>query len=262
MGCDYVEMREDRWLSAIFGHPVFKIEVPPVANDAIPLEWGERIRRHARRQSAAMYYAKVGTDQVEAVRRLASAGLYVVDVNVTFGLATRPPGPVERRALWNGVIDEISPDQQEDVLEIAATCFRYSRFHLDPAISPTIANRIKREWIRSYIAKERGEALFAASVDGRVVGFLAVLASEQGGQRIRTIDLIGVESSGQDRGVGRALIEFFINRYTPECDWLRVGTQVANVPSIRLYSRCGFSFVTSAYVMHMHVPKPETTGGT
>jgi RimJ/RimL family protein N-acetyltransferase len=36
-----------------------------------------------------------------------------------------------------------------------------------------------------------------------------------------------------------------------------VGTQIANLPSIRLYEKLGFSLVKSAYVMHRHVPQPE-----
>jgi hypothetical protein len=33
---------------------------------------------------------------------------------------------------------------------------------------------------------------------------------------------------------------------------MRVGTQIANIPSLRLYERLGFTMAESAYVLHAH----------
>jgi hypothetical protein len=38
---------------------------------------------------------------------------------------------------------------------------------------------------------------------------------------------------------------------------LLVGTQVANIPSVRLYERMGFSLSSSQYVLHLHVEKGQ-----
>jgi len=240
---------EDEWLSACIGYPVFRIEAPQDKPQFL-----EAMERHASRQHTAMYYVRITADQIETVRRFSAAGFYVVDVGVTFGLKIHPDGPAgPTRPTLAYEIAEISPEMHEDVLEIAATCFRYSRFHQDPGIPPVTANRIKREWIRSYIEKRRGEALWVASSQGRPIGFLAVLGSYEGGSRIRIIDLIGVSIQAQNRGVGRALVQFFMDRYAPESDYLEVGTQIANIPSLRLYSACGFLPAKSVYVMHRHV---------
>jgi ribosomal protein S18 acetylase RimI-like enzyme len=142
-------------------------------------------------------------------------------------------------------------------VEIAGTCFRYSRFHLDPRVPREIADRIKREWIRNYATKRRGERLLVASLEGRPAGFLAVLASESGGQRIRTIDLVGVAAWAQRRGVGRALVEAFIAASRGVCDVMQVGTQAANIPSMRLYETTGFCMSRSQYVLHGHVPADQ-----
>ena len=211
------------------------------------------VRRHANEQSAAFYYAKVDTDQIGIVKQLSQAGLYVVDVNVTFSLdpgvrdAVKPSTP-------SCSIHEISPTQHDQVLDIAGSCFRYSRFHLDPQVPNEIADRIKRKWIQSYITGQRGERLLVAAHGDKPVGFLAVIGSEAAGRRIRTIDLIGVGTGLQRQGVGRALVAFFIDYYRA-CDYLEVGTQVANIPSIRLYTTFGFEIVRSQYVMHMSVLK-------
>ena len=248
-----MEIREDRWLSAIFGRGVFKIDIEP---SVVPYEHPsanicDLIRCHASQQAAAMYYTRVDTNQVGVVRRLSSTGLYVVDVNVTFGIDTdspvSPAGPMEAS------ICEVSPKQHQGVLDIAATCFQYSRFHLDPFVPNAIANRVKHDWVLNYIRKGRGEQLFVALIDKQPVGFLAVLASELDGKRVKTIDLIGVNQAFQKRGIGQALAAFFIQQYKDQCDFLRVGTQVANVTSMRLYQKLGFLIIKSQYVMHMHV---------
>jgi GNAT superfamily N-acetyltransferase len=252
-----MEILEDRWLSGVVGKAVFKIEagspaLPSAQNSGITA----RIRRHAAEQQEAMYYAKVDAAEVDLVRQMIQAGLYVVDVNVTLSV---PAGcshtPVQLSDTPRCVIGEIVPGQHEGVLAIAGSAYRYSRFHLDPLVPQSIAHQIKRAWIHNYIRKQRGEKLWVASVDGRPVGFLAVLASEAAGKRIRTIDLIAVEPTFQNKGVGKALVAHFLAAYQHEADVLQVGTQVANIPSLRLYQKLGFLMNKAAYVLHMHVPQ-------
>jgi ribosomal protein S18 acetylase RimI-like enzyme len=159
-------------------------------------------------------------------------------------------------------IREITPEHHEAVLRIAATCFRYSRFHLDPLIPVAVANRIKHDWILNYIKKQRGEQLWVALHEDRPAGFLAVLSSDSGGRRTRTIDLIGVDGAFQGRGFGASLVAFFLDRYAGESDYLQVGTQVANIPSMKLYQKFGFAIVRAQYVLHKHVHEARGGSGT
>jgi ribosomal protein S18 acetylase RimI-like enzyme len=78
-------------------------------------------------------------------------------------------------------------------------------------------------------------------------GFLAVL--ETGDARV--IDLVGVAPERQGRGVGSTLVDAFVRRHRGH--ELVVGTQLANVPSLRLYRRAGFAIARSAFVLHRHV---------
>jgi len=254
-----MEILEDRWLSAIFGHGVFKID--PLVNGYASSVLKDLLSQHASRQSAAMYYTKVATDRVDVVRRLNEAEFYVVDVNITLRRDAKC-SPVYPSPAVNVSIDEIRPNQHQAVLDIAETCFQFSRFHLDPFIPKKIANQIKRDWVLSYLRKQRGDRLFVALLNEQVVAFLAVLTSEADGKRIRTIDLIGVHRAFQGRGIGQALLEFFVRRYENQYDLFQAGTQVLNVPSIRLYQKFGFSIASSTYVMHRHVrgndPKAES----
>ena len=188
-------------------------------------------------------------ENVAAVRALAEAGFYVTDVNVTFAAATADI----QAARGEVAVMEARPDQQEAVLDIAGTAFRYSRFHLDPLLRAGLADRIKREWIRSYFQKARGDRLLVALVDDRPAGFLAALVADRPEETVAVIDLIGVARDRQGRGVGRALVAAFAECYRGRCPRSEVGTQIANLPSLAFYEGLGFRLVGSQYVLHRHV---------
>src|SRR5207249_33706 len=116
----------------------------------------------------------------------------------------------------------------------------FSRFHLDPLVDNAIANRIKHSWIESYLEGRRGEKLLVAVIGNMPVGFLAVLSNEKDEAPSRTIDLIAVDSAHRRKGIAEVLIRHLVEDSRHRFQNLFVGTQVANVPSIRLYEKLGF----------------------
>ncbi|MGH2933087.1 MAG: GNAT family N-acetyltransferase [Gaiellaceae bacterium] len=186
-----------------------------------------------------LHTVKVPASEVAAVAELEALGFGVVDVNVTL-----------ERTGFDGVaspsVAVATPEQHDALLDVAGSCFRYSRFHLDPHIPRESADRVKREWVRSYVEGRRGIELLASGTDG----FLAVLEAPDGA---RVIDLVGVATSAQGRGAGEALVVAFAARHGGGGRTLRVGTQVANVPSLRLYEKLAYRIVGATYVLHRHV---------
>lgn len=251
-----VNIREDCWLSSVLGCNVFQVDAGEIEKKHREDRGSivDPIRSHIAGQSLAMYYTKVDSADVDLVRRLASEGFSAVDVNVTLGLDKSSSSDIcaaGTRSVCS--ISEIGSEQHRDVLDIASSCFRYSRFHLDPLIPDEIANQVKREWVQNYILGKRGEQLFVASVDSRPAGFLAVLVAKVNGKKAGVIDLIGVGRQFQRRGIGQALVDHFFAEYRGKVDSFFVGTQIANTPSLRMYQKLGFSIIKAAYVMHLHV---------
>jgi ribosomal protein S18 acetylase RimI-like enzyme len=239
-----MKLCEDRWLADIMDRPCFRLDLAADPNiTASPI--GERLRSHP----TAFCYAKVGAEDVRAIQALSAVGFFVCDVNVVF----------ERTALKStdtapSTVDiaECSAADSDGVLAIAGSCFRFSRFHLDPLVPALVANAIKREWVRSYIGRTRGDRLFVARVGGAPIGFLASLVTRAPSGSHATIDLVGVASTGHNNGIGGALCDAFIAHYT-EVDSLNVGTQAANIASVRMYEKRGFRLRASQYVLHLHV---------
>ncbi len=234
-------VNEDRWLSDIFGHAVFRVIVP---RDAESIH-ADELRKHARLQSPAMYYAKVGTSQVAVLKQLEAAGMNVVDVNVTL---SRSSDALTLSSRSRCVVKEALPADEAAVCAIARECFRYSRFHLDPDTPNELADQVKHDWVRNYFRGQRGDRLFVAWRDGRPAGFLQALNTG----KTALIDLIGVSSQFQRCGLASSLLQSFGDYYQDRSDVFQVGTQVTNIASLRLYQKYGFEVSDSNYVLHMH----------
>jgi ribosomal protein S18 acetylase RimI-like enzyme len=207
----------------------------------------DSLRDDLQNVGAGFFYVKLPTDAVELLQELQLRGFRVVDVNVTLERdAIREQKNIDSTC----GIGEFNPQRHGAVADIAAACFVYSRFHLDPRISNEIANRIKREWVENCMSGVRGNRLWVSEQDGRPTGFLAEMNSQQDGVSTSVIDLVGVAVQYQGMGIGRALVETVL--CTTAADRVRVGTQAANVPSLRLYESAGFRVVATQYVLHGH----------
>lgn len=237
---------KDDWLSAKFNREVFKVDMPDGSLGA-----DQSLGSHIHDHPGAIYSCVLPTRSIAQTLSLIRYGFYVVDVRVTLTCHRALPLPSER---YGGIhVRECSPADQEDLLAIAGTAFEWSRFHLDPNIDNTIANRIKQEWVLSYINHKRGDSLWVAETRDRIVGFLASMRAEHVDEWGGIVDLIGVSQDHQHEGVGKCLIRRFFQRYGG-CSFFQVGTQAANVGSIRFYESLGFRVSSTAYVLHLHTP--------
>ena len=116
-----------------------------------------------------------------------------------------------------------------------------------------MADEIKAQWAGNFFKGERGDRLVVAELTekGRqkIVGF-ALLATPANGQVV--IDLIAVEEAYRRRGIAAEMIAFVESQFAPAV--IAVGTQVANLPSVRLYEKLGFRLAGTQHVFHFHNP--------
>ncbi len=250
-----LRLRRDEWLSGQMGTNVFSLSLPEA--EVSPAGWEDRVPDLlAGCTRPAFCFAKVPTSTVAPVRALTGAGFAVVDVNLT--LERLPGRAQDSSGSLSGIsVRPFRPEEASPILDIAGSCFRFSRFHLDDRIPAEKAHAVKRAWVENYTLGRRGEELLVAVHGDRPVGFLAVLAVESKEKKIMVIDLIGVDPSFQGQGAGYALVDHFCSTSEGRCDLLRVGTQAANIPSLRLYQDTGFKMVASAYVLHAHLGAEE-----
>ena len=221
-------MREDAWLGEHLGCTAWTVEDLDTADELSA-------------SGPGFFQARVPTADVARVGMLERAGFRTVDVTITL---RRDPGLVlpERRAQ----VRDARADDRRAVVAIAERDYTVSRFHLDPEIADDVARSIKRDWVDNYFKGARGDRMLVAEQAGEVAGFQLVLDAREAA----VIDLIAVTSAARGQGIGSSLV-CCLAQSSPNRS-VQAGTQVANLPALRLYGRLGFAVARTDYVLHRH----------
>lgn len=222
-------IQKDPWLSEILGKVAFHLEV------------GEKLPESF--QCECFIDVKIDSGNVVAINALQEMGFLLTDTHIQL---KREPSPLLRSE--TGVRLAVSSDEVA-VRAIAGSAFTNSRFHLDPRIDNSVANRIKSEWAGNFFKNTRGDWMVVVEDKGVVCGFLQLL--KKSSTEI-IIDLIAVQEDSQGKGFAAAMIAFAFNNCLTNPSII-VGTQVSNIRSLRLYESLGFRVSSAKYVFHLHL---------
>ena len=231
-------MAADQWLSSVTGLACYSAGASGAeigAGQLVALAGGRN----------AFFAAKVPVDDVVELERFLAAGFRIVDTNVTLECASAQYAGARESA----DVRPAAVSDREPVLEIAASAFRWSRFHRDPRFSRALADHVKRAWAENCLDGRRGDEVLVVLHNGAPAGFLAALKTGS----VAVVDLVAVHPQRQGGGLGEALTQAFAARWASRAERLRVGTQLANTAALRLYQRLGFRVAEAKHVLHAHV---------
>lgn len=231
-----VALDPDLFLSRVMDQAVYRVPVHAADSDR------DDLLRAA--GPGSFLYAKVPATQPGVLRQMQTLGFYVVDAAVTLAGVPR----CSDRDWVDEDVRVAAPEDRGAVADLGGSCFRSSRFHLDPQIDRQVADRIKRAWVDNFFVGDRGDSLIVATMDDRVVGFLQLFYRDND----LIIDLIGVAEEGRRRGLARRMSEHAW-RHCGAFDRVVVGTQANNGPALALYQSMGCRVVDITYVLHAHV---------
>jgi ribosomal protein S18 acetylase RimI-like enzyme len=231
-------LAEDPWLSARLGKPAFHLvgDLARLASCEAGLQ---------RELGAGHLFAdvKVPVNDLRAVSTVQKLGFLLVDTNLGFSIACRDLPQVDCADILFA-----QPGMEQAVGTIAEKSLVCDRFHLDPAIPSSTASDIKRVWAQNYFRGLRGDWMVVACRQGEPVGFLQLIRSPRAEL---VIDLIAVDSAHRRQGIASAMIAFAA-KHCDAMESMVVGTQAANVSSVRLYENLGFRLKSAQYVFHHH----------
>lgn len=223
-------LQPDSWLSEMIGKPAWHLTPTGRELDRVPLPG----------DGPCFVDAKAPANDVETVGRVENAGFRLVDTNLQL---ERPAWPVARSRTGRFAL----PEDRSAVERLAESAFTYSRFHMDPLIPRSTADRIKRAWAGNYFDGKRGDHMVVSEVDGEIAGFLQLF--QQGDLLI--IDLVAVSSRFRGRGLAADMLAF-AESTIPNVGRVKVGTQAANARALHAYSRDKFRIISATYVFHYH----------
>lgn len=231
---------EDHFLCGILGRPVyfFKSPVETLSNSKFP-------------QPPCFIYNKTKTCEIEDIKKVEHLGFHLIDTNLIFCLKKK--NFVEQLSLPPRYSMRWSCSTDCDVVgNIARNNFKYSRFHLDPLIENSVADDVKKAWATNFFSGTRGDHMIVSCYDEQPVGFTQILHQSK---NELVIDLIAVDLEHRGKGLASRMISFMMKELfvgLPDSALIKVGTQIANIPSIALYQKMGFQVTSSTYVFHYH----------
>ena len=230
-------MRFLEWDSEFFGHRIFRGDVERLDKATM-----DAISEECRDVGAECVTLLVDAGAFHQASEAEDDGFRLMDIRVTLesSVAERDhptPAPSIRPARVGDI----------PVLEaIAAGSHTDTRFFADAKFAPK-APELYRTWIAQSV---RGDAdlVLVAETSGRPVGYFTChRRSDSSGH----IGLVGVSSSAQGRGLGRALMETALGWFNESgLHRVEVVTQGRNVAAQRLYQRSGF--VTARVQLWFH----------
>jgi ribosomal protein S18 acetylase RimI-like enzyme len=231
-------MKKDEWLSAILEKNAYSLDLS-IVNSPILLK--ETLRQT---KKPTFVYAKVPSGHSLWPNWLKQEGFQWIDSQITF---EKPVDVYEN----NGDLAQVRhalPQDEKEVVDLAARGFSHTRFHVDPKIQPEKANQIEAQWAQNFFRQKRGDQMIVALREGKVAGFCQVILQEP---HTIVIDLICTDAMFRRQGVARSMIGF-VQSQNVRMKTLRINTEGSNTESNNLYQKMGMKPIISVDIFHYH----------
>ncbi len=137
---------------------------------------------------------------------------------------------------------------------LSRNAFIQSHYYASGLFTRNEADRIYYMWIENAIEENADKLLLVVDNKGKIIGYIANRIVDVNDTSYGVIELIAVDKDYRGRGLGRLLIRetirYFITTY--KVQGIFVGTQLTNIPALKLYNICGFN--TIGYMVTYHTP--------
>jgi nucleoside-diphosphate-sugar epimerase/ribosomal protein S18 acetylase RimI-like enzyme len=239
-------LKKDEWLSKLMGRDAYTVALTPSLLEAASGKHSRGYTQFRERQAKPVFMtAKVPVTDRAGIQLLQEHGFRLIDTNLRFEKRAESSTAVS----GDCVLRFAAPTDRDAVTDLARHNFAFSRFYLDELIPNNTAAEIKAQWAGNFFSGQRGDKLVVALLNQKIVGFTLLLRPTDADV---IIDLIAVDAAHRRQGVAAEMIAFVESQFAPSK--IVVGTQIANLPSVRLYEKLGFRLAEAQYVFHFHNP--------
>lgn len=157
------------------------------------------------------------------------------------------------------LIRDYQPGDEERMAAIAPRAFRvWARYGIDYSLPRESVDAEYREEALGYAermrAGEKGLAVFVATFDQRIIGYIVVRLrpdlAARFGMKWGELRSLAVDPDFHHKGAGKALVARAMDWYREQgCKYLEVVTDQNNVAAIRTYEGAGFRTIYSAVTL-------------
>lgn len=217
---------------------------------------------HAARSELRHVTIRLDSSDLSGLHAVERAGFITVDNMLTFCLDLSRAS-IQDRAIplqcSEGVRFRLATEgDSEGAADLARTAYTYDRFHSDPFISARQADELYAEWLRNSCAGTAADAVLLAEDEKGVLGFVTCKLQRDTqrhlGRLVGTIELIATAGRARRNGIGRSAMYAALSWFRDQqADFVEVGTQLRNIPALRLYESCGFRLAGSCVSLRKHL---------
>ncbi len=225
------------WESKILKLPVFTLKSQKISQ--LKLADLEKLPH------SSLVSVRVSRRAAKQARQLKKLGFYLVENYRQYECGTKITKESGPRTVE---IKIIGPEATAVCRRLAKQSFRYDRFHCDPQIKKSLADKSRASWIANAL---NGRALFVlgAFINKKLIGFIDVNKKSN----IGIIDLLAVNSHYRQQRIASQLIQSAKSILkNKRIHRIQVGTQTKNFPAISCYHKNNFKIIASYNTFHYH----------
>jgi len=241
--------RKLEWDSSFFGYNIALVNAERLT-DATAAE----VRNWCHENRIDCLYFLADASDPATVRVAEDNGFRFLDVRLTLGTTI---GEIPSSRLPGGTIRFGKPADANVLRSIASQSHRDSRFYYDPYFSRSQCDALYQTWIEKSL-NGYAEAVLVAEYNDELVGYLSCHTHSPGKGEI---GLFAVRSKAQGKGLGHGLVSESLRWFSANGrSQVTVVTQGRNVPSQRVYQRCGFQTKLVQLWYHAWFSRDRQTG--
>jgi len=201
------------------------------------------------RESIGYLSARIDASEISALHVLERFGFVTLDGILTFGMELKNEAAARFAAEVS--IRPATPRDNKVVADLARSSYLFDRFHTDPVILKALADELFASWARNSCRGKVADSVLVAENGSGVVGFVTCKLQHDSknylGTKIGNIVLVATAKEAQGQGIARALTQASLDWFSrEEVGIVEVGTQLRNIPAVRLYESSGFRLVKSS----------------
>lgn len=181
----------------------------------------------------------------------------MVDQKATFLADLTPtlPDSLETQAERFRILEYPKAPASEQLVSLAITAGRHSRFNVDPRIPKEKSETLYETWIRRSTLGEMADVVLTATdPGGETVGMITVSKADA----VASLGLVAVLDGFQRQGIGYSLVSA-AHQWMIACGakQARVVTQLDNTAACRLYKRSGYRLQNLQRYYHFWIEEAD-----
>ena len=239
------------WDAEIFGFPVAEYAIDDLeAVRASRAEVRQALKSWARSRRVELICCSVPGHEALGFELVPSLACSLVDFRIC---AMAPRLQAERLPPVRTTLRPAEPGDAAGVERIAATAFRFGRYHTDAAFPRELADLRYRVWIRNVLESPGpGSRVFVLGPKGLVNGFFHVEIRDA---RLADLRLGAVDVALESGIAGFSLYAGTLQKLKEEgVEQVTASVSAGNTAVMNLYAALGFRFSRPEAVYHWHAP--------